>query len=148
MTGRFAAGSTNSAGGKTWMNHRPHPLADRIAPSSNHLLRAASRPSNRGTPLKPLMMGDTSNKQKTPAKPRSWAVPILVGLVAAGLAVFFAYNQNATVQISQDDYAARTEMVLRTTPLIDGHNDLPFLLRLELHNQIYDNKSFPFRESE
>lgn len=25
---------------------------------------------------------------------------------------------------------------------------LPFLLRLELHNQIYDNKSFPFRESE
>lgn len=94
------------------------------------------------------MMGDTSNKQKTPAKPRSWAVPIFVGLVAAGLAAFLAYNQNATVQISEDDYAARTEMVLRTTPLIDGHNDLPFLLRLELHNQIYDNKSFPFRESE
>lgn len=94
------------------------------------------------------MMGDTRNKQKTPTKPRSWAVPSLVGLAAAGLAALYAYSQNATAQISQDDYAARTEMVLRTTPLIDGHNDLPFLFRLELHNQIYDNKSFPFRESE
>ncbi|KAG6357736.1 hypothetical protein INS49_013615 [Diaporthe citri] len=93
-------------------------------------------------------MGDTSNKGETPAKPRSWTVPGLVCLAAVGLAAFFAYSQNATAQISQDDYAARTEMVLRTTPLIDGHNDLPFLLRLELHNQIYDNKSFPFRESE
>lgn len=93
------------------------------------------------------MMGDASNKKKTPAKPRSWTVPSFVGLAAVGAAAFFAYSQNTTVKISQDDYAARTEMVLRTTPLIDGHNDLPFLLRLELHNQIYDNKSFPFRES-
>lgn len=93
-------------------------------------------------------MGDASNKQRAPAKPRSWTVPSLVGLAAVGLAAFFAYSQKAAVHISQDDYAARTEMVLRTTPLIDGHNDLPFLLRLELHNQIYDNKSFPFRESE
>lgn len=93
-------------------------------------------------------MGDASNKQRAPAKPRSWTVPSLVGLAAVGLAGLFAYSQNAAVHISQDDYAARTEMVLRTTPLIDGHNDLPFLLRLELHNQIYDNKSFPFRESE
>lgn len=93
-------------------------------------------------------MGDTNNKQKTPARSRSWAVPSLVGLAAVGLAVFFTYSQNATPHISQDDYAARTEAVLRTTPLIDGHNDLPFLLRLELHNQIYDNRSFPFREGE
>lgn len=93
-------------------------------------------------------MGNAGNKQSTLAKPRSWTVPSLVGLAAFGLAAFFAYSQNAAVHISQDDYAARTEMVLRTTPLIDGHNDLPFLLRLELHNQIYDNKSFPFRESE
>lgn len=93
-------------------------------------------------------MGDASNKQRPPAKPRSWAVPSLVSLAAVGLAGLFTYSQNAAVRISQDDYAARTDMVLRTTPLIDGHNDLPFLLRLELHNQIYDNKSFPFRESE
>lgn len=94
------------------------------------------------------MMGDATNKQKTPAKPRSWTLPSLVGLAAVGLAISFTYRQNANVHISQDEYEARTEMVLRTTPLIDGHNDLPFLLRLELHNQIYDSKAFPFRESE
>lgn len=93
-------------------------------------------------------MGGSSNRQTPPATSRSWTVPSLVGLAGIGLAAFFAYTQNGAAHISQDDYAARTELVLRTTPLIDGHNDLPFLLRLELHNQIYDNKSFPFRESE
>ncbi|TDZ17466.1 putative dipeptidase [Colletotrichum orbiculare MAFF 240422] len=36
--------------------------------------------------------------------------------------------------------AARTRRVLRTTPLIDGHNDLPWQLRLELHNRIYNGR--------
>jgi hypothetical protein len=31
---------------------------------------------------------------------------------------------------------------LWTTPLIDGHNDLPYLLRLELKNKIYDSKFY------
>ena len=33
----------------------------------------------------------------------------------------------------------RTTRLLKTTPLIDGHNDFPFLLRQELHNQIYEH---------
>jgi membrane dipeptidase len=33
----------------------------------------------------------------------------------------------------------RAKRLLRTTPLIDGHNDFPFLLRQQLHNQIYDH---------
>ena len=56
-------------------------------------------------------------------KSRSWTVPSLVSLAGVGLAALLAYTQNVSVQISQDDYAPRTEMVLRTTPLIDGHND-------------------------
>ena len=34
-----------------------------------------------------------------------------------------------------------------TTPLIYGHNYLPYLIRSELQNQIYDTKRFRFRDS-
>lgn len=42
--------------------------------------------------------------------------------------------------INPQDYAKRTEKVLATTPLIDGHNDLPYLLRIELKNKIYNDR--------
>ncbi|KAK2610194.1 hypothetical protein N8I77_003645 [Diaporthe amygdali] len=102
---------------------------------------------NESTMKTPVIMGNNSATQKTSAKSWSWTIPSLVGLAGASLAAFFAYNQDETANLRHDDYATRTEMILRSTPLIDGHNDLPFLLRLELHNQIYDNKSFPFRDS-
>lgn len=38
-----------------------------------------------------------------------------------------------------------TKHVRSTTPLIDGHNDMPYLIRIELKNHIYDNR-FPFEE--
>ena len=41
--------------------------------------------------------------------------------------------------VDPTDYAERTRRVLRDTPLIDGHNDLPWQLRIELHNRIYNN---------
>ncbi|KAJ4300696.1 hypothetical protein N0V90_002784 [Kalmusia sp. IMI 367209] len=41
--------------------------------------------------------------------------------------------------VDPTNYAERTKRVLRTTPLIDGHNDLPWQLRIELHNRIYDS---------
>jgi hypothetical protein len=34
---------------------------------------------------------------------------------------------------------ARAQRLLKATPLIDGHNDFPFLLRQQLHNQIYEH---------
>ncbi|KAK6387188.1 hypothetical protein LTS17_000454 [Exophiala oligosperma] len=40
--------------------------------------------------------------------------------------------------IDPTDYMARARRLLRTTPLIDGHNDFPFNLRQQLHNKIYD----------
>lgn len=43
------------------------------------------------------------------------------------------------------DFRTRAERVLSQTPLIDGHNDLPYLVRLQLHNQIYDN-NLPFAQ--
>jgi hypothetical protein len=47
--------------------------------------------------------------------------------------------------IAPTDYAARTKHIMSTIPLIDGHNDMPYLIRIELKNHIYD-KRFTFKE--
>jgi hypothetical protein len=41
--------------------------------------------------------------------------------------------------IDPDDYLGRAKRVLQSTPLIDGHNDFPFLLRQQLHGKIRGN---------
>lgn len=48
------------------------------------------------------------------------------------------FSSSALERLSPTDYAGRARQILRTTPLIDGHNDLPYLLRVELQNKIYD----------
>ena len=58
-----------------------------------------------------------------------------VGAFAAGLLSLF--GQQA---LDPSDYTTRTHHLLQTTPLIDGHNDLPYLLRLEIKNKIYDGR--------
>jgi len=68
-----------------------------------------------------------------------------VGAVALGL--WLAYGSSFGRNIDPLDFQGRTERLLATTPLIDGHNDLPYLLRLELKNKIYDDSKFTFRES-
>jgi membrane dipeptidase len=40
--------------------------------------------------------------------------------------------------IDPHDYAARARDVLSKSPLIDGHNDLPHLIRIELYGKMYD----------
>ncbi|KAK4940306.1 hypothetical protein LTR10_019522 [Elasticomyces elasticus] len=68
-----------------------------------------------------------------------------VGAVALGL--WLAYGSAFGRNIDPLDFQGRNERLLATTPLIDGHNDLPYLLRLELKNKIYDDSKFTFRES-
>lgn len=68
---------------------------------------------------------------------------LLVLFIATGVA--FGCSRLVFPQaIPHEDYAARTDHILSTTPLIDGHNDLPFLLRNELQNRIYDVDKFTF----
>ncbi|KAK5049396.1 hypothetical protein LTR84_004325 [Exophiala bonariae] len=57
--------------------------------------------------------------------------------------VFSSDTQQTTAEFVEErldpqDYAGRARQILRSTPLIDGHNDFPYLLRHQLHNQIYD----------
>ena len=40
-------------------------------------------------------------------------------------------------KIEETDYLGRAKRILRKTPLIDGHNDFPFLLRQQLKGKIY-----------
>ncbi|KAI2347779.1 hypothetical protein LOY94_004555 [Ophidiomyces ophidiicola] len=59
------------------------------------------------------------------------------------LAPALASPAAASPATSHDDYRKRAEWILRTTPLIDGHNDLPYFIRKSTKNQIYDGK-LPF----
>ncbi|KAJ4251496.1 hypothetical protein NW762_011483 [Fusarium torreyae] len=71
---------------------------------------------------------------------QSWLrYPLLaagIGLLLSPLSLFWPGEG----PVDPTDYAERTRRVLKTTPLIDGHNDLPWQLRIELHNRIYDGR--------
>lgn len=71
-------------------------------------------------------------------------------LETAGLAFLFAqltlvvsWLIPGEIAIETTNYALRTRRVLQSSPLIDGHNDLPWLLRVELQNRIYDGRFDP-----
>ncbi|KAK8038219.1 dipeptidase 1 [Apiospora phragmitis] len=74
-----------------------------------------------------------------------WVLLLAMGF-GAGIAGYHYLGSEVLQPISQTDYVARTDNILRTTPLIDGHNDLPYLLRIELQNKLYDS-SFDFRHA-
>ncbi len=69
-------------------------------------------------------------------------VVLLLTIIVTAVAVRpWSYFQDDS--IDPLDYAARTRRLLSQTPLIDGHNDLPYLIRLQLNNKIY-NQRFSF----
>jgi len=64
----------------------------------------------------------------------------------AGLAFLFTpfvSLWNFESPVDPTNYAERARRVLKSTPLIDGHNDFPWLLRIELHNRLYNGKADP-----
>lgn len=67
----------------------------------------------------------------------------LLGAIAAIASSFFGISMTVR-KINPLDYDERVKEILTTTPLIDGHNDLPYLLRIELQNKIYDPSDFQF----
>lgn len=76
----------------------------------------------------------------------------VITVASVALGVWIATN-TTSIRYGQSvdplDYQTRTERLLSETPLIDGHNDLPFLVRLQLNNQIYgDNLPFDTGETD
>jgi len=76
----------------------------------------------------------------------SWVKRWRGAFFTAGFALLLsplAYLFYGEAPIDQANYAERTKRVLSQVPLIDGHNDFPWLLRVELHNKIYDGTFDP-----
>lgn len=69
----------------------------------------------------------------------------LLALAVGTISLPLTFLQPAKISIDPTDYAARTKHVLSTTPLIDGHNDLPHLIRIELYGKMYDG-TFNFND--
>ncbi|KAF2811330.1 uncharacterized protein BDZ99DRAFT_385120 [Mytilinidion resinicola] len=77
------------------------------------------------------------------AQPSGFLARFRYSLYAAGIALLFTpltYLWSGQAPIDPTNYVERTRRVLKTTPLIDGHNDLPWQLRIELQNRIYDGR--------
>ncbi|KAF7558137.1 hypothetical protein G7Z17_g7 [Cylindrodendrum hubeiense] len=72
---------------------------------------------------------------------RGWQRLLCSPFTIASLTLFFtlmALLWPGQRPIHPTNYTERTRRVLSSTPLIDGHNDLPLMLRIELHNRIYN----------
>ena len=77
-----------------------------------------------------------------------WRWPFAIATAGAAILLSpFLWLSPAQEPIDPTNYALRTKRVLENTPLIDGHNDLPWLLRVELHNRLHDqSKKFDPRQ--
>ncbi|KIV94263.1 hypothetical protein PV10_02047 [Exophiala mesophila] len=73
-----------------------------------------------------------------------WKYVAAIGVAATGL--WFATSGNPSLRTNSRDLDGRVLHVMASTPLIDGHNDLPYLVRLELKNKIYNPEQFRFEQ--
>ncbi|ODH53043.1 hypothetical protein GX48_00913 [Paracoccidioides brasiliensis] len=69
---------------------------------------------------------------------------IFVGVLAM-LAVTLADNTGRPSRLYErtmdpSDFLKRANRILETSPIIDGHNDLPYLIRIETKNKIYSER--------
>lgn len=102
-------------------------------PSPSDEQVSSTQPVDTETPNRSLVI---RNQAQNPGFLYKFRYP----LFAAGFAFLlspFAFLWPGQSQVEPTNYAERTRRVLKTTPLIDGHNDLPWQLRIELHNRIY-----------
>ncbi|KAI0017011.1 dipeptidyl aminopeptidase [Xylariomycetidae sp. FL0641] len=114
---------------------------------NNNNKDAGLRQRGGGTSSSSSKTSGDDGKQPGNIKPGKNPFLTSVGLVAfLVLSWFFAWRYGRDPPVDPTDYALRTEKVLASTPLIDGHNDLPYLLRLELQNKIYNESTFTFRD--
>lgn len=72
-----------------------------------------------------------SGARGSPSSRRAWLFGLgTLGVVLASVLLNpFTSSLENILDIDPTDYAARTKHVPSTTPLLDGHNDLPYLIR-------------------
>ncbi|KAJ6036303.1 hypothetical protein N7540_000582 [Penicillium herquei] len=79
------------------------------------------------------------------ALPRSITGRLAAATLLAA-SIWAIYQSVSTHDKGKETLSDRADRILKSSPLIDGHNDLPYLLRIELRNQIYSDR-FSFREA-
>jgi len=65
---------------------------------------------------------------------------LTIGIVALPLSGLGLLLRPFQQSIDPKNYALRAERILSQTPLIDGHNDLPHIIQIELYGKMTDGK--------
>lgn len=117
-------------------------LADRSHPDHTRRLQAASYTLL----VVPMDQHGSKSGDRSQGREGTW---MSSAALVAFLCIFLGATSTAwshALRPDQTNYALRAERILESTPLIDGHNDLPYLLRIELQNKINGNNTFTFRD--
>lgn len=89
----------------------------------------------------------TTVKKREPSRFGSvWSIRLFLAAIVATVAFYASFGQlgrNQLVDLHPLDCAARTQRLLSKYGVYDGHNDLVYLIRVELKNQIQDAEKFP-----
>ena len=85
--------------------------------------------------------GGTTRSQNESSAGRLARWPLALLTVAAGLLIYPAlrlFPGNAPEALDPADYSGRARRILSSVPLIDGHNDLPYILHVEVQDKLYE----------
>lgn len=88
----------------------------------------------------------TLKKQEPSRFGSIWSIRLFLAALVATVAFYASFGQlgrNKLADLHPLDYAARTQRLLSRYGVYDGHNDLVYLIRVELKNQIQDMEKFP-----
>lgn len=64
-------------------------------------------------------------------------IATILGLSISSAPKVYSPLSTGERQAKEPSHILRARRILRDTPLVDGHNDFPILVRQQLHNQIY-----------
>lgn len=91
-----------------------------------------------------MTTSSSPSKSTQSTKGASWLPWLATGVALLGVGLPLLWNNksiglllNQTRPLDPHDYLGRANRILQDTPLIDGHNDFPYLIRQQLHNEIY-----------
>lgn len=121
------------------MSERNESSIDQKSPEMDHAVSDIGSPRATSQEIVPLTVLNSSNSFLSI---RRIFIAFSIATLLAPAIYLRSFYRPFQPRIDPTDYAARTRKVLSETPLIDGHNDLPYLIRVELKNRIYSGFDF------
>ncbi|KAF2115334.1 membrane dipeptidase-domain-containing protein [Lophiotrema nucula] len=103
-----------------------------------HRRKASTAVNGSDTHDRALVLHPSSQSNGITSRLRSVFVAASLAIILTPLSLIWPGIQPP---LDPSNYSERARRILKSTPLIDGHNDLPWQLRVELHNRLYDSKA-------